>query len=273
MPELPEVETIKLGLQKYVVGHTIENIEIHLAKQFHGDPQLLIGATITGVRRLGKGLLIDCSNGYSLAVHVKMTGQLLYRSVSGAYDGDLPDAYTHVVFHLDNGAVLYYRDMRQFGWVKVVQTEKALALPFFKSLGKEPLSDLTLLNFTQLLKGSKTAIKVLIMDQHKIAGIGNIYANDALYLAGIHPRRPASSLSTEEAKKLFTAIETVLKKGIEVGGASEWHYVDVLGEKGQYQNFFQVYRKDGQACKKCGTIIERIKLGGRGTFFCPQCQI
>lgn len=268
MPELPEVETIRKGLQKFLVGHVIERIGIRMAKMFHGEAENCIGAKIVAARRFGKGLVIDLSNGYSIAIHVKMTGQLLYyrRPVK-----DL-DKHVHVIFHLDNNSLLIYRDMRQFGWVHIVKTEGVSALPFFKSLGKEPLKDLTREHFSEILKKSRMPIKSLLMDQRKIAGVGNIYANDALYLARIYPTRPASSLSSEESTQLFTAVENVLKKGIKAGGASEWHYMDVLGRKGKYQNFFLVYRKNGKPCKRCGTLIESIRLGGRGTFYCPTCQ-
>jgi formamidopyrimidine-DNA glycosylase len=278
MPELPEVETIRRGLEKTIINHTINDIEIRLAKQFHGDARLVIGAKVHAVRRYGKGLLIDLDNGYSLAIHVKMTGQLIYREL--VTENILPNKHTHVIFSLTvnsqlsqvKKAQLFYNDQRQFGWIKVVKTSEAMNMPFFKSLGPEPLSNLTMKQFSNILHSTKTPIKLVIMDQAKIAGIGNIYANDALYRAKIHPKRAANSLSTDEQQRLFTAIESVLKKGIEVGGASEWHYVDVLGGKGQYQNFFLVYGKDGTPCKQCGTTIERISLGGRGTFFCPDCQ-
>ncbi len=306
MPELPEVETIRRGLEKTIINHKIDDIEIRLAKQFHGDVSFVIGATVLAVRRYGKGLLIDLDNGYSLAIHVKMTGQLIYRRVSDVSQvsrvsqaessiGELPNKWTHVIFSLkqivrhsgkrsasriDSGqarmteekAYLYYNDQRQFGWIKVVKTSEAKNLPFFKSLGPEPLSNLTLKQFSTIVHSTKTPIKLVLMDQAKLAGIGNIYANDALYRAKIHPKRAANSLSADEQQTLFTAIEAVLTKGIEVGGASEWHYVDVLGGKGKYQNFFLVYGKDGTSCKHCGTAIERISLGGRGTFFCPVCQ-
>lgn len=310
MPELPEVETIRKGLQKYLVGHTITAIEVRLPKQFHGNPQAAIGAKVIAARRFGKGLVIDLDNAFSIAIHVKMTGQLLYRRVSrvsevsrvsGAEIGELPDKYTHVVFELRNNnnvipseveeshatktpvratlgrddnisAYLYYRDIRQFGWIKVLPTNEVKELAFFKNLGSEPLKDLTLKKFSELLRRTKTPIKLLLMDQTKIAGIGNIYANDALYRAKIHPKRPASSLTKKESKALFAAIEYVLQKGIEVGGASERDYVNVLGGRGQYQNFFLVYQKAGEKCLRCQTIIEKMVLGGRGTFFCPACQ-
>lgn len=283
MPELPEVETIRLGLEKYLIGHSIESVDIRLPRIFSGDHKKAIGAKVIAVRRFGKGLLIDLDNDYSIAVHVKMTGQLLYRQVSGVSRvsrvsrgkvdiNNLPDVYTHVVFTLDKGAKLYYRDMRQFGWVKILPTKDAYDLPFFKSLGPEPFKDLTLEKFKSILSKNKTNIKLLLMNQKKISGIGNIYANDMLFIAGIDPRRSSLSLTDKEQVKLFRSLEQVLKKGLEAGGASEWHYVDVLGGTGKYQNFFQVYNKKGKPCKKCGTKIEKIILGGRGTFFCPKCQ-
>lgn len=282
MPELPEVETIRIGLQKYLIGHTIKDVIVHLPKQISGDPQRVIGATIMEVKRFGKGLVIDLDNKYSITIHVKMTGQLLYRipsvaEVSGVSEikvdiAALPDKYTHVVFKLDNDAYLFYRDVRQFGWIKIVKTDSVALQPYFKSLGLEPLKDLTLQRFTEILGKRKTPIKLLLMDQTQIAGIGNIYANDALYLAGIHPKRPANSLTSKEQAKLFHAVEAVLLKGIQVGGASEWSYVDALGKAGQYQNFFKVYRRTGTPCPVCGTPIETTKMGDRGTFFCPVCQ-
>jgi formamidopyrimidine-DNA glycosylase len=282
MPELPEVETIRIGLQKHLVGHTITDVVINLPKQITGDAKAVIGAKILEVKRYGKGLVVDLDNGYSITIHVKMTGQMLYKNplttkpvIPDNAKVDLialPDKYTHVIFYLDKDAVLYYRDVRQFGWIKIVKSDSVASQPYFKSLGPEPLRDLTLEKFRQILVKRKTPIKTLLMDQGLIAGIGNIYANDALYVSGIHPQRPANSLRSEEQEKLFQAIEVVLKKGIEVGGASEWSYVDALGQTGQYQNFFQIYRKHGQKCPKCGTTIETIRMGGRGTFFCPRCQ-
>lgn len=282
MPELPEVETIKRGLQKYLVGHIIEDITVNLPKQINGDTKAIIGAQITAVNRFGKGLVIVMSNGYSLTIHVKMTGQLLYKSphvskqvIAGNAKvalTTLPDKYTHVIFHLDHQAILFYRDVRQFGWIKVVKSELVASQPYFKNLGPEPFRNLPLEIFQDILMKRKTPIKQLLLDQSLIAGIGNIYANDALFVARIHPKRLANSLSPEEQQQLFSAIEQVLKKGIEVGGASEWSYVDALGQSGKYQEFFQVYRKDGMPCPRCGTIIESIRLGGRGTFFCPECQ-
>lgn len=278
MPELPEVETIRKGLQTLLVGHKIRDVIINLPKQLNGEPEYIIGTKIREVKRFGKGLVIDLENGYSITIHVKMTGQMLYKAegtVSGNEKIDilsLPDKYTHVIFKLDRGAELLYRDVRQFGWIKIVKSDSVASQPYFKSLGREPLKDLTLEHFSTILEKRKTPIKILLMDQKQIAGIGNIYANDALYLAGIHPTRPANSLQKKEQQKLFESIEEVLQKGISVGGASEWSYVDALGKAGKYQDFFKVYRKQGTICTKCGTTIETIKMGSRGTFFCPKCQ-
>lgn len=277
MPELPEVETIRVGLEKYLLDATITDIDVRLPRIFSGSKDSLISAKVDGVRRFGKGLVMDFDNGYVLAVHVKMTGQLIFlpKGERGKFEkkkvGDkLPGLHTHTILFFDRGT-LYYNDIRQFGWLQVVKKDDLKKIPFFRTLGKEPLKDLSLQDFTAVLR-SGSSIKNVIMDQAKIAGVGNIYANDALYLSKIHPKRKANSLSPKEAEELFVALETVLRKGLEVGGASEWQYVNVDGQSGGYQNFFQVYGKVGKPCPKCGTEIEKITLGGRGTFFCPECQ-
>lgn len=280
MPELPEVESIRIGLQTYLVGHTIQNVTVRMPKMLSGDVTHIIESTVTGVRRFGKGLVIDLSNNFSIAVHVKMTGQLIYTGpkvprgtqVSKEKVGKLPKKATHLIFHLDHDAVLYYNDQRQFGWVKIVETEKVFELPFFKDLGPEALKDLTFETFAKILSSTKSAIKPLLMEQKKMSGVGNIYANDALYVAKIHPKRPANSLTKEEMRVLFDALEEVLKKGLAAGGSSEWAYVNALGEEGSYQKIFLVYGKDNTPCPRCNTVIERITLGSRGTFFCPTCQ-
>lgn len=277
MPELPEVETVRLGLQKYVVGHVIQDIEIRDSKIFQGSAEQIIGAKIVDVKRVGKGLILDLSNKYSLAIHIKLTGQLVYRDDSlrktplSLKVGTLPNKFTHVVFDLDKKAKLYYNDMRRFGWIKIVRTDDVFRLPFFKDMGPEPLKDLTLEKFEQILKAS-TKIKPLIMDQKKIGGVGNIYANDALFKAGIDPRRPAKSLSSSEIKKLYDAILSVVKLSLENGGASELSFVNILGQEGNYQNHTLIYGKTGSKCKKCGSIIKFFKLSGRGTYVCFNCQ-
>ncbi|MDP3941834.1 MAG: bifunctional DNA-formamidopyrimidine glycosylase/DNA-(apurinic or apyrimidinic site) lyase [bacterium] len=285
MPELPEVETIRLGLQKYLVGHTIEEIEILLPKMVVGEVQRVTGTKVKRIQRYGKGLVIELDNNYSIAIHIKMTGQFIYKGtrvpkgtkVSEKVGRELPNSATHVIFHLDKGAILYYNDIRQFGWIKIVKTADVFGLPFFKELGPElfPSSGqepLTQEQFQGILKASKGPIKPLLMDQKKIGGIGNIYANDALYVAKIDPKRKAHLLSEQESEALFEALKQVLTKGLEVGGASEWQYVNALGVAGNYQNFFQVYGKQGKKCPRCGEAIKKIVMAGRGTFYCPGCQ-
>lgn len=294
MPELPEVETIRLGLQKYLVGDTIESIDIRLPKMMSGDPSLVTGAEVTGVRRFGKGLVIDLDNQFSIAIHIKMTGQLIYvgpasnaagAKMSEKVGGELPHNHTHIIFNLKSktkdskveDATLFYNDIRQFGWMKIVKSDKLQEISFFRELGPEifPSSGqepLILEQFQAILQKAKGPIKPLLMDQKKIGGVGNIYANDALYVAKIDPKRKANLLSADEAERVFEALKQVLAKGLEVGGASEWQYVNALGQTGNYQNFFQVYGKVGKPCKRCGATIKKIVMAGRGTFFCAGCQ-
>lgn len=280
MPELPEVETIRKGLDKYLVGHKIEDVEINVPKMFEGDPKNIIGAKVTGIRRFGKGLVIDFSNKYSLAIHIKLTGQLVYRGketknveISKQKVGEsIPNQFTHVIFKLDKGAYLYYNDRRRFGWIRAVPAEEVAKMPFFKNMGPEPFKDLTEDKFRKIVQGKGTAIKPLLMDQTKIGGIGNIYANDALNLAKIDPKRPAKSLREEEIKVLFNAIISVMEKGFKYGGASELNFVNALGQEGEYQFHSRVYGKKGKPCPNCGEKILKNYLGGRGTFFCEKCQ-
>lgn len=283
MPELPEVETIRRGLERLLIRYSISDIEVLYARIFTGEPNTIIDSCIIAVRRFGKGLLIDLDNDLSIAIHVKMTGQLIFKDPQTLREFhpklpiplQLPNQHTHVIFSLKKEgkeAILYYNDIRKFGWMKVVPTKKASELSFFKNLGKEPLRDLTVEEFGKLVKKSQAPIKSLLMDQQKIAGIGNIYANDALFAAAIDPRRKAISLTKKETENLFNAIELVLQKGIDAGGASDVNYLNVTGGKGSYQNHFLVYKQNGKSCPNCGTEIQKIKLAGRGTFFCPTCQ-
>lgn len=280
MPELPEVESIRRQLEKYVVGHTIVDIEVRNEKSFRKDREQGIGYKAKGVRRFGKVLVMDLTNGHSIVAHVKMTGQFIYRGpnlhdpkLSEKVLGGIGGKHTHVIFHLDKGGELYFNDVRKFGWIEVHPTAEIEKHQFIEKLGPEPLKDLTPEVFSKIIHSSNKPIKNLIMDQEKISGVGNIYANDALYLAKIHPARQANSLSDEETKKLFDDIEKVLKKGIEKGGASERSFVTPDGSEGSYQDISLVYDKEGKPCAFCGTKIEKFKLGGRGTYFCPKCQV
>jgi len=316
MPELPEVETIRLGLQRYIVGKKIEGVEVRLPKIVSGDPKNIIGAKVVDVRRFGKGLVTDLDNGYSIAIHIKLTGQLIYKGTEAAKEteetkvsidkigGELPNKWTHAIFKIknqkskikntrlqlpsakadggqasqkskvgnDGNAYLYYNDVRQFGWIKIVKTSDVQKLAFFKDLGPEFLNNLTMIQFNNIVSSSNSLIKPLLMDQKKMSGIGNIYANDALFEARIDPRRKAKDLSDTEIETLYNAILKVLKDGLKYGGATEINFVNVLGQEGGYQDHFLVYGREKQPCRVCKTPIQKIKLGGRGTYFCPKCQ-
>lgn len=292
MPELPEVETLKLGIQKYIVGHKILDVEILHPKVFQGEAKNVVGSKITGVRRVGKGLILALSNGYVLAIHIKLTGQLVFRDektknllLSPKVGKSLPNNLTHVIFKLDRGATLYYNDQRRFGWIKAITADEVSKLPFFRDMGPEPLAalglnhsedpnrELTFARFKFVVGRKLTKIKPLLMDQTNMGGIGNIYANDALFKARIDPRRPGKSLSEEELKKLYDSILFVLKKGLKSNGASELSFVNILGQEGEYQNHTLVYGKRGEPCpNKCGNKLHFTRIGGRGTYFCSHCQ-
>lgn len=281
MPELPEVETIRRGLEDYLLGHIIVSVEINYLKIFVGDPNRLVGAKILNVRRFGKIISIDLSNGRSIYAQVILTGQFIYRgpnldnpkNISKKVTGGIPGKHTHVIIHLDREGTLYYNDVRKFGRLQIIKTENVPSHGLAGKLGPEPLKDLTKEVFSGILKNSKTPVKVLLMDQSKIAGIGNIYANDACYLAKVNPQKPADKLTKSEINELFNAINTVIKKGIEVGGASELSYVRPDGSEGEYQKHFLAYDKKGELCPICKKEkFVKITLGGRGTYFCPYCQ-
>ena len=281
MPELPEVETIRIGLEKYLVGHIINDVIVKTPKIFSGNKKDLLGSKIVKVRRFGKVLSIDLSKGFSILIHVKLTGQAIYRGpnlkksprVSNKVIGGIQGKHTHLIFKLDKNGFLYYNDVRKFGWIKIVKTSDVEKTGFIGKLGPEPFKGLTFEIFKNILSKSKTNIKVLLMNQEKIAGIGNIYANDALWLSKIDPRKVSKSISESKAKDLYKAILKVLKEGIKRRGASELNYVTPDGTEGTYQKHFLVYGQEGKTCPRCKkTKIVKIKLGGRGTYYCPNCQ-
>lgn len=280
MPELPEVESIRLQLEKFLIGHKILSIEIKNKRIFPDNDKDIIGAKFIKARRFGKVTVLDFDNGKSLMIHVKMTGQIIYRGpnllnplASPKISGGLPGPHTHVIFTLDKGGKVYYNDFRRFGWLRIVDTKDVEGTGLVGKMGPEPFRDLTLDHFKNVLSKTKRAIKVVIMDQSKIAGVGNIYANDALYLAKINPSRPAVSLSNGEAKNLFDAIHSVLKDGMKYGGSSENSFVTPDGGEGMYQRHTLVYGKQGNLCPVCKKEkIIKTMIGGRGTYLCPNCQ-
>lgn len=270
MPELPEVETIKRDLSRLIVGKRILDITTDVPKQVRPSLAIVkkaIGRTkIKKIARRAKLLQIFLSNNKILVIHLKLTGRLLVRKK------DAPrDDWQHVTISLSGEKELRFADLRKFGWVKLVKDKQELE-KILASFGPEPMDGLTLGEFKKILAASRRPVKLVLMDQKKIAGIGNIYANDALFLARIDPRRPANKVTPQETKKLFQAIEKVLKAGIRYRGASDQYYLDALGRKGSYQDHFLVYQREGQKCFDCQGKVKKIKLGGRGTFYCPQCQ-
>ena len=282
MPELPEVEAIKLQLGKFLKGHTIKDVEIRNTKTFAGNPKDIIGGKVTGIRRFGKVSVIDLDNKFSILTHVKLTGQYIYRgpnlpdpkSLSPKVTGGVPGRHTLVIFDLDKGGKLYYNDVRRFGWIRIIKTSEVETEPFIKKLGPEPFKDLTLKIFETILTKSGRPIKIVLMDQEKMVGVGNIYANDALWKAAISPKRLANSLTETEIKKLYDAVLFVLKEGIKWGGASELAFVTPDGTEGKYQGHTLAYGRDGDPCARCHkSVIKKFFLGGRGTYWCPICQV
>ena len=280
---------MRLQLAKFLVGHRIVDIKILSAKTISGDTKKLIGGKVIGTRRFGKVSVIDLSNGYSILIHVKLTGQFIYRGpnlpkpypLSPKVTGGVPGKHTHVIFNLDHDGVLYYNDVRRFGWIKIEKSDKVQETSFISKLGPEPPvakgfggQALTLDLFKQILSKTSRPIKIVLMDQSKMGGVGNIYANDALWLAKIDPKTPAKNLSDADDITLYNDILLVLKAGLKYGGASELAFVTPDGKEGEYQNHTLAYGHDGELCPRCKkSKFEKYFLGGRGTYWCPNCQV
>jgi formamidopyrimidine-DNA glycosylase len=288
MPELPEVETIRLGLSQTVVGLKIIDVAILHVKSFQSPVDHVqahvLGAEITALERRGKVLIMELDNGYSLLFHLKMTGQIvLVRPGGERYAGghptnsmasQLPDKSTKVLFQLSDGSTLYFNDQRVFGWIKLVSNADVLRDSLIARLGPEPLTE----NFelapfaAMLIRRKNSPIKAVILDQSTVAGIGNIYADESLHLAKIHPARLAGSLTAAEPKRLYEAIKTIIALGVKHGGTSFTSYVNALGGKGDYLKNARVFRRQGLSCPVCGSTIIKIRVAGRGTHVCPNCQ-
>lgn len=286
MPELPEVETVRSGLSRLLPGLTVESVKFDWNKSFpnpkNDTDRFLIGAKIVQVRRRGKALIIDLSSAYSLAIHLKMTGQLVFRSdaavfgaghPSGSLVGKLPDKSTRVIFDLGE-AKLFFNDQRKFGWAKLIPTTEIDNIDFFKKLGPEPLAkDFTADNFLQRIRRRPNSqIKPVLLDQTVIAGVGNIYADESLWGAKIHPEQRVKDISDQKLNILFTRLIDVLKLSIKKGGSTDKNYVDAEGKKGSYLQFAKVFRRENLPCPRCGTTIIKTRVAGRGTHLCPHCQ-
>lgn len=280
MPELPEVETIVRRLRKVLLDNSISKIEILRDKSFQGDSDSIIGKKITNISRKAKIIIISFENKMSVIIHLKMTGQLIFQSndgqrLGGGHPSDdwvnaLPAKHTRVIMTLNNGT-LFFNDMRVFGWIKVLpDSEVASAFIGYAADIIDPAISPTYFKKAFLKKSQP--IKQVVMDNSIVAGVGNIYANDALHLAKVSPFRPANSLSNEELNKLYEALLFVIHKGIELGGATIDNYRTVDGLAGGYQDIVRVYQREGQPCIVCKSTILRTKQGGRSTFYCEVCQ-
>lgn len=273
MPELPEVETVRRTLNQLIVGKTIGRVTASLPRilQKPDDPAafaaMLEGRSFLGVERRGKflRLLLD---GITLVSHLRMEGRYgLYR------DEEPVEPHTHVIFHFTDGTALRYKDVRQFGTMHLFSPGEEWQAPPLNKLGIEPLSDdFTPEAFKQALGKRTTKIKPLLLNQEIVVGLGNIYVDEALHTAGIHPERTADSLNDAEKNRLHRAILETLAAAVESGGSSIKSYVNGQGEMGMFQHQLKVYGRTGEPCSSCGSPIEKSVVGGRGTHICPVCQ-
>jgi len=270
MPELPEVETIKNQLNAKIKGKRIKEVEVLDPQALNLSPikfqKKLQGALIKEINRRAKLLIIELNNDWSILIHLKLTGQLIFQPTD--------ERFKRVVFYFTDGTKLAFRDFRRFGFIKLIPTNQIEDYFKKEQYGPEPLEE----NFTfevfknLLLSKPNSKIKPLLMDQTFIAGVGNIYSDEALFYARIHPLRKVSSLKEEEIKNLYQGLREILKKAISKRGSSVDSYVDLEGKEGGFVPFLKVYRREGKKCFRCGAKIERIKLAGRSAHFCPGCQ-
>jgi len=267
MPELPEVETIARDLAPQITGRTIVRMRHDRTPPVfdeHSLPAaLLVGRSIEHVGRAGKFLVITLDDDLRLAVHLRMTGNLLFSK-----DGRPVDR-TRAVIEFDNATRLVFADVRKFGRMRVFRGEARTTL----GIGVDPLaSELDDAMLRDLTRGRTTPVKVWLLDQKRLAGVGNIYACESLYAAGIRPKKPVGKLSRAQRYRLLASLRRVLRKAIQHRGSSVDDYVDAGGKEGEFQKHLKVYGRAGLPCRRCGAPIRRIVLGQRGTFYCPVCQ-
>lgn len=287
MPELPEVETIKRGLSDLIIDKKILEVVNDWPKSLRINSEELdnyvINARFRSVDRRAKLLILNLSTGYSLIIHLKMTGQVVYDEPaihfgaghpSDSLIAKLPDKTTRVIFNLNKSAKLYFNDMRKFGWIKLLKSEDLSSDEFIKNLGPEPLADnFNVKELTERLNLRRNSnLKAVLLDQKIIAGLGNIYADESAFSSQLHPQELIKNLNKSDYKKLYQAIIENLRLSLKMGGSTNKNYVNALGQKGNYLNFANVYNRQGQTCHVCGEIIIKIRVAGRGTHYCPNCQ-
>lgn len=289
MPELPEVETTVKGLNAKVLNRAFVDVWTDWGKtvkkpaSFEQFKKEIKNKKIIKVWRRAKNVIINLSDNYSLLVHMKMTGHLLYgiwnlesgswKPVGNEALKDPMNRFLHIIFFLDNGQMLALSDARKFAKVELWKTEDLLNSKEFKNLGPEPLDkDFDFDKFKECLAGKKGAIKQVLMDPNVIAGIGNIYSSEALWYAKIHPEKSTAKLSEKELKDLYEAVKKVLALGVDLGGESFSDYRNVEGKEGDFDIERKAYKREGQNCQRCGEKIKRLKIGQRSAFYCPHCQ-
>jgi len=273
MPELPEVETIRRSIEPHILNRKIIRVEVlepRLRELIEADrfEKWAANQAVVEVKRRGKYLIWLLENRAAVIIHLGMSGRI------GTFSASAPlEKHTHVIFHFGQNRQLRYRDPRRFGMIKVVEPGQLESFPGFSLLGPEPLSDdFTTTSTAERLKRSGKPIKHWIMDAQNVVGVGNIYANEVLYYAGIHPQRRADGLSVEEQERLVMSIKAILSSAVEQGGTTINDYRDADGEPGFFQLSLKVYQKSGEACCRCGAEIRRQVMSGRSTFYCSNCQ-
>jgi formamidopyrimidine-DNA glycosylase len=287
MPELPEVETVRLQLLRAVVGKTIAGVEVFHAKTVGHDETIeeqLREKTVADIDRVGKLLIFSFQNedDLFLLVHLKMTGQFFYvrggevetgggHSMTAADVAEFPGRHTRVAFHLSDNAVLYFNDMRLFGYTKVA--DAAMVATARAGFGPEPIDpEFDCEWFAATLRQKKTSVKAALLNQAFVAGLGNIYVDEALWRAKVRPTRRANKVTKAEAAVLCTAAGNVMREAIAVGGTTFQHFVDTGGQNGNFTDYLEVFGRQGKDCRRCGTTIKKIRVAGRGTHYCPGCQ-
>lgn len=284
MPELPEVETVRRGLEKVLLGTTLEHVDILCERCFEGEPGDTVGATVTAVDRRGKCLRIVYDSGWSMLGHLRMTGQMIFLSRGGYREGgghpsdalheQLPGKHTRVVLNFGESGELFFNDQRKFGYLKMVPSDALDTDNFWRTLGPEPWDEAfnskALREICQRRKG--TTIKAVLLDQKVVAGLGNIYVDEALFLSGIRPNRKAGRVSKKSLERVVANSRLVLERGIEFGGVSVSDYVNAEGLRGRMQEQLYVYNRAGDPCKECESPIAKTTVAGRGTHLCLKCQ-
>lgn len=272
MPELPEVETVRKGLERLVIGKTVEQVTVLWPKIIESPSVELVdlqlrGQTIEKIERRGKFLIIKFTQA-DLVSHLRMEGKYEVHQA-----GDPVTKHTHVIFSFTDGTELRYLDVRKFGRMVLMEKDQGTQYKGILALGPEPIpSEFKLSEFTKGLKKHKKAIKPVLLDQRLVTGLGNIYVDEALWEAQIHPEQPADTLKAKEVARLYSAIIDVLDRAVQAGGTTIRSYLNALGEAGTFQVSLNVYGQTGKPCPRCGTPIQKIKVAQRGTHFCPTCQ-